>query len=108
MNGGILVEYLGTFSIPVLGCKTTIGADPNTLCIFPFRYKGKTYDACTWKDADQTNNQAWCSTKVDNLGNHVRGKWGDCGQGCPFPEIEDGKLFSNFSTTPNCFESFVI
>ena len=86
MNGGILVEYLGTFSIPVLGCKTTIGADPNTLCIFPFRYKGKTYDACTWKDADQTNNQAWCSTKVDRFGKHVQeqGNWGNCGQGCQF------------------------
>ena len=39
---------------------------------------------------------------VDNLGNYVREKWGDCGQGCPLPEIEDrnGKLFSNLDATP--------
>ena len=77
------------FSFPVLGCKTIKGADANTLCIFPFRYKGKTYNTCTLKDARNTNNEAWCSTKVDRSGKHVsgKGKWGNCGQGCPFPEI---------------------
>ena len=37
---------------------------------------------------------------VDNLGNYVREKWGDCGKGCPHSEIEDrnGKLFSNFNS----------
>ena len=41
---------------------------------------------------------------VDNLGHYVRGKWGDCGQGCPLQEIEDrnGKLFPNFNATPIC------
>ena len=99
------LKVLGTFLFSFLGCKTIKGADPNALCIFPFRFRGKTHDTCIG-----TNNQAWCSTKVDNLGNHVRGKskWGYCGQGCPFPEIENGKLFSNFSATPNCLESFVI
>ena len=100
-NSGLKV--LGTFLFSFLGCKTIKGADPNALCIFPFRFRGKMHDTCIG-----TNNQAWCSTKVDNLGNHVKGKWGDCGQGCPFPEIKDGKLFSNFSATPNCLESFVI
>ena len=95
-------KVLGTFLFSFLGCKTIKGADPNALCIFPFRFRGKTHDTCI----GTTNNRAWCSTKVDNLRNHVRGKWGYCGQGCPFPEIEDGKLFSNFITTPNGFESF--
>ena len=103
VNGGSLRIF---YSIPVLGCKTTKGADSNTLCIFPFWYKGKNYDTCTLKDADNTNNEAWCSTKVDRSGKHVtgKGKWGNCGQGCPFPEIQDsdGKLFSNFSTIINC------
>jgi hypothetical protein len=91
VNGGSLRNF---YSIPVLGCKTIKGADSNTLCIFPFRYKGKTYDTCTLKDADNTNNEAWCSTKVDRSGKHVtgKGKWGNCGQGCPFPN-GGGKYF---------------
>ena len=92
--GGLRYQELFFFSF--LGCKTIKGGDPNALCIFPFRYRGKTYDTCI--TIGITNNQAWCATKVDNLGNYVRGKWGNCGQGCPFPEIEDGKQFSNFIT----------
>ena len=97
-------RYWELFFFSFLGCKTIKGADPNALCIFPFRYRDKTRDTCI----GITNNQAWCSTKVDSLGNHVLGKWGNCGQGCPFPEIENGKLFSNFSTIPNYYERFVI
>ena len=90
------------------------------MCILPFRYKGRTYDACTLKDADKTNNEPWCSTKVDRSGQHVtgKGKWGNCGQGCPLPDIpdNDGKLFSKFFTLINCtrqpflrgFQSFSI
>ena len=84
-------RVLGKFSfVPVLGCKTIKGADANTVCILPFRYKGQTYDTCTLKDADKTNNEAWCSTKVDTSGKHVtgKGKWGNCGQGCPFTNVE--------------------
>ncbi len=31
--------------------------------------------------------QAWCSTEVDDDGHHVggKGRWGNCGQGCPIP-----------------------
>ena len=68
------------YYVPV--CKTNGGANPNTQCIFPFKYKGKRYNTCTLKDAD---NVAWCSTQVDKFGNHIRGKgkWGNCGEGCP-------------------------
>ena len=31
--------------------------------------------------------QPWCSTEVDETGHHKggRGKWGNCGPGCPIP-----------------------
>ena len=31
--------------------------------------------------------QPWCSTEVDETGHHKggRGKWGNCGAGCPIP-----------------------
>ena len=27
--------------------------------------------------------QPWCSTKVDDNGQHITGNWGDCGPDCP-------------------------
>ena len=71
-------------------CETDGGANPNRPCIFPFRFKGKSYNTCTLKDAEYTNNKAWCSTQVDKFENHIsgQGKWGNCGQGCPFPDLD--------------------
>ena len=62
--------------------------NPETPCHFPFTYEGITYFECTEKKWDQL----WCSTEVDNSGNFVSGKWGNCGNGC-----EAGKKFSNLS-----------
>jgi len=74
----------------ILVCETDGGANPNRPCIFPFKYKGQHYNTCTLKDAENTNNKAWCSTQVDKFGNHVRGreKWGNCGQDCPFQDLD--------------------
>ena len=54
------------------------------MCILPFRYKGRTYDACTLKDADKTNNEPWCSTKVDQFNEHIGGEnnWVYCRESC--------------------------
>merc|ERR1711976_559697 len=49
-------------------------------CIFPFKFKGKTYASCT-KD-HTTNNKAWCATEVDSTGTVIEGKWGDCDASC--------------------------
>ena len=49
-------------------------------CIFPFKFKGKTYASCT-KD-HTTNNKAWCATEVDSTGTVIDGKWGDCDSSC--------------------------
>ena len=52
-------------------------ASPNVDCVFPFRFKRKTYDEC---DTDEDG--PWCSTQVDKDGNHD-GAWGTCGPNCP-------------------------
>ena len=43
-------------------------------CVFPFRYKGRTYTKCT--DYESTNGQPWCATKVDSDGWVLDHKWG--------------------------------
>ena len=54
-------------------------------CIFPFIFNGISYQGCTLAEA--SDNEAWCSVKVDANGNHVggEGKWGTCptNGGCP-------------------------
>ena len=52
-------------------------------CIFPFTYKGVTYNTCTY--VDHPEQKEWCSTKVDENGVHVSGgnNWGECRGPCP-------------------------
>ncbi len=51
-------------------------------CIFPFTYEGVTYNNCTV--ANDPDNMPWCSTKVDEDGNHVKAGryWGHCDPDC--------------------------
>ena len=51
-------------------CHTT----SNNICVFPFVFRGQTYDSCTTTSDTKT----WCSTKVDSRGQHVTGNWGYC------------------------------
>ena len=57
-------------------------------CIFPFKYKDKRYNECT-KDG---HSKFWCSTKVDENGNHEK-KWGNCADDCS--NEGGGMLFYN-------------
>ena len=57
---------------PGLQCRTVKGNS----CIFPFTYKGVTYDSCTRKDSVK----AWCATEVLSNGVVVNSKWEDCGE----------------------------
>ena len=66
-----------------IGCFTevrTYNGVESKDCIFPFKFKGKTYASCT-KD-HTTNNKVWCATKVDSIGTVIDGKWGDCDSSC--------------------------
>jgi len=49
-------------------------------CIFPFRYKGRIWKHCTHYDTHGDNN--WCSTKVDESGEHIPGHFGHCNVDC--------------------------
>ena len=59
---------------------TVGGADINKTCIFPFIFNGHQTTTCL-EDKDEI----WCSTLVDESGEHVggQGKWGLCGPNCP-------------------------
>ena len=65
-----------------LECKTDSGADPNKPCVFPFKFRNTTYNCCTFDASPE--NKAWCSTKVDQAGNHIggQGNWGYCEEKC--------------------------
>ena len=47
--------------LPILGCGSTPG------CVFPFKYLGIEYNTCVYFNSDN----AWCSSEVDDQGNHV-------------------------------------
>ena len=58
--------------------------ETNLPCVFPFTYKGVTYNTCT--SVDHPEEYEWCSTKIDKNGNHVTEgvNWGVCrGDSCP-------------------------
>jgi len=57
------------------------GPDTGATCIFPFTWpaKGKSYEECAF-EPDMGDTYPWCSTQVDEGGNHVTGEghWGKC------------------------------
>jgi len=61
---------------------------PETECVFPFTFNNFTYNGCPTDPTDETKTKRWCSTKVDETGNHITGgdNWGYCTEGCS-PEI---------------------
>jgi len=46
-------------------------------CVFPFKYKGKTYDECT---TVRNSGVPWCATKVNSNGEYV--EYGNCERMC--------------------------
>ena len=60
------------------------GPSTGTKCIFPFTHNGVIHKTCTKHGIEDTEYKPWCSTKVDDNGNHISGNWGDCSQDCPF------------------------
>ena len=57
-------------------------------CIFPFTYKGITYDSCVKTDDAECE---WCPVKLDASGVYIApGEWGCCNDACP-KTIDKGK-----------------
>ena len=55
----------------------TQGTGPfKNACKFPFRYENVIYEGCT--DAGHRNGTVWCSTRVNDKGEHIAGRWGNC------------------------------
>jgi len=68
------------------GC-SAVGGPGNALpCVFPFKIGGRVWNTCA-SPVDNTNNRPWCSTRVDETGNHITGNWGNCDENCPLPQI---------------------
>ena len=72
--------------VPILSgvCGQKCSTTNKTPCIFPFRHKNVTHVGCTL-ESSSSDNLAWCSTKVDQAGNHVTGQkaYGPCEETCP-------------------------
>ena len=91
MNSNLILWNNNSHFISIAVCTTTKQDDEgedkpkNEVhdCVFPFKYKGKTYEKCTTVDSE--NNKAWCAydiqpgTEVPQDGKH----WGDCNFDCP-------------------------
>ena len=69
--------------IDAKGCRTVSGPSSDMPCIFPFEFKGIDHNQCIWDG--NSENGAWCSTKVDINGKHLSGygNWGNCASNCP-------------------------
>merc|ERR1711974_111275 len=69
-------------------CQTNGGANSGVNCVFPFTFRGVTYDGCTTVADDQL----WCSTLTDSDGVHIggQGNWGYCSPDCPSFCDEEG------------------
>ena len=76
--------FIGNEEILPLTCTTTSGPDSDKPCVFPFTFAKVTYNNCTTKGNEPGDNKAWCSTKVDESGNHIggQGNYGFCEQRC--------------------------
>eukprot|EP00928_Gymnodinium_smaydae_P073685 TRINITY_DN5683_c0_g3_i3.p1 TRINITY_DN5683_c0_g3~~TRINITY_DN5683_c0_g3_i3.p1 ORF type:complete len:252 (+),score=34.81 TRINITY_DN5683_c0_g3_i3:65-757(+) len=57
---------------------SAVASNAGASCVFPFRYGGVVYGACTRIGSTVP----WCATEVDSAGAYVEGKWGLCSASC--------------------------
>ena len=62
-------------------CTTVSGRKSNKACIFPFKFDGVTFKSCIMSRS-RSQTKAWCSTKVDESGDHISGHSGFCEPAC--------------------------
>jgi len=83
-NMNILVFFISATSLTTCSAYVAFAADAEPVCktvqgqpcIFPFRYRGKTYHQCTHDYT--TNGKPWCAYKVRSNGDAFPDKWEDC------------------------------
>ena len=75
-------------------------------CTFPFIYEEVKYYNCTV--VNDPDGKPWCSTKVDDDGNHVQsgGYWGHCGQDCKDKVFQEKPEFSIPPFSPGMLSYF--
>ena len=85
------MKYIINNSIEMFveSCYTTGGGTTGAACVFPFIFRDKLRNSCTWDDAE--SEKPWCSIRVDEEGYHIgnEGLWGYCSSYCP---VESSKL----------------
>ena len=64
-----------------ISCTTVSGRKSNKACIFPFKFDGVTFKSCIMSRS-RSQTKAWCSTKVDESGDHISGHSGFCEPAC--------------------------
>ena len=81
-----VVQSIRNSSLTPAVCNVTNeeGPQKNKSCVFPFRFRDTVYTECT--DVSDREGKFWCSTKVDNNGNHIgqQGNYGFCDERCKF------------------------
>jgi hypothetical protein len=76
-------------------------------CIFPFKYQDILFNECT--TLNDPDGKFWCSTKVDESGNHVvgQGEWGYCDPDCETEKPETSIKFRLVEQN-NYFQIFAV
>ena len=80
-------------------CSTESGPTPGLPCIFPFKLDGVAYHTCK---LDEKDGSRWCSTKIDESGQHLQGNWGNCGSDCG-----EHIIYCRDSNIISCEDSFI-
>ena len=82
-----VIMVIHFYSFVAAPCLTDSGT-PNVPCVFPFTFRDKVHNACTW--VTEENNRPWCATKVDSEGDLAgHDDWGFCGPQCPMEDNGD-------------------
>jgi hypothetical protein len=66
------------------GCCAVTGPAAGQQCVFPFTFRGQTFNQCTLVGNNPGETEPWCSTAVNANGVHIsgQGNWGFCSAGC--------------------------
>ena len=78
--------FINTFSIPISVENACLAEGKK--CNFPFKYRGETYNKCTY---DYSEGKPWCQTNDTKEDGTFEEGWGVCDEKCPHDRFS-GKL----------------